>query len=118
MLTNQRLLSGERQSSHVSRATGSARGRSGWWTALCAVLLTTVGLAQSSPPSPGGDESSRVDTQNHAAASVDGQQQPGRSALPAAAYANTSAAIGKDQAPYHAMPGDSGRWNTIDLSLI
>jgi trimeric autotransporter adhesin len=108
MLANQRWLANGSQPFHRHQAVGSARSRSGWWIAACAVLFTTIGFAQSSAPSSGGEVKARAESRDQAPVTLNGQQTRGEHGLPAAVYANMSAAIGKDQAPYHAVPRPGG----------
>ena len=90
-------------SSHFGQLQ-AGRVRSGSWTALAVVLLTTVGVAQRSPnpsevtldaPEPGPSVVSKKPVAS--ARSHD----PG--ALPPVAQAQISAAIGEDERAYHAI---------------
>jgi hypothetical protein len=95
------LLTG-RRFPHIGQARSLVR--SGWWTALVVTLLTSVGIAQHGPGSSPADPP------------LPGQGPPPDAAparrshiraLPPAAQARISAALGEDEARYHvrARPG-------------
>ena len=85
-----------------------ARGRSGWWTAAGAVLLTTIGFAHDGHPVSVGDPGVGARTPNGAQPSREVRQTDGGGTLPAAAQAHISSAIGKDQEVYHAVRDAAG----------
>ena len=85
-----------------------ARGRSGWWTAAVAILLTTIGFAHDGHPVSVADPGVGARTPNGAQSSREVRPTDGGGTLPAAAQAHISAAIGKDQDVYHAVREAAG----------
>lgn len=92
----------EKSFSHV------ARGRSGWWRAAVAVLLTTIGFAHDGQLVSGADQRVGSRTPTRAQPSSELPNTDGGGSLPAVAQAHISSAIGKDQEIYHATRDAAG----------
>ena len=88
---------------------GTARARSGCWTALTLLLLGAVVGAQH-PASLAGTITDRRDQRSplHAAELPATAVHPGMAGLPAAAQAQISAEIGADERAYHAVANRQG----------
>lgn len=95
-----------------------ARGRTGWWTALVAVLLTTIGFAHDGQLVSSSDQPLGSQTGTGTQPSREVRQTDGRASLPAVAQSHISSAIGKDQEVYHAAQHAAGlRFENPDHSV-
>jgi hypothetical protein len=85
------------------RRSRAGHTRTGCWTALVIVLLTTAGLAEHGPSRSDATHNRRGQTALDARTPTGPASSSDIVALPALARAHISAAIGKDDATYHVM---------------